>query len=333
MKFLIIRFSSIGDIVLTTPVVRCLKKQLPGAEVHYLTRSDHRELLSANPYIDRLFSFSGSLQEVIPLLRNEQYDHVIDLHHNVRSLKVKMALGRPARSFYKLNVEKWMLTALKIDRLPDAHIVDRYMDTVLPFGVQNDGAGLDHFIPETALLKENDIPAAHWAGYLALVIGAAHGTKQLPEHKLAELCRLIPYPIILLGGPKEKDTGQRLSAIDPVRIYNACGKFSLHESADLVRRSRLVVSHDTGLMHIAAAFSKPVISIWGNTIPRFGMYPYYGYNFDRQQKKEYTFSSEVQGLRCRPCSKIGYRKCPRGHFNCMEKQDVTLVAEKVRQLF
>jgi ADP-heptose:LPS heptosyltransferase len=333
MKFLIIRFSSIGDMVLTTPVVRCLKKQLPGSEVHFLTRSDHRDIFSANPYIDHLYAVSQSLSEVLPQLRREQYDHVIDLHHNLRSLGIKWALRRPARSFYKLNVEKWLRTALKIDRLPATHIVDRYMDTLRPFGVQNDGAGLDHFIPETAMLKESDIPAAHWAGYVALVIGAAHGTKRLPEHKLSELCLSIPYPIILLGGPNEKMVGDRISSIDPVRIYNACGKFSLHESADLVRRSRLVVSHDTGLMHIAAAFKKPIISIWGNTIPQFGMYPYYGDNYVQQQKDAYTFSSEVDGLRCRPCSKIGYRTCPRGHFHCMEKQNIALITEKVRALF
>jgi ADP-heptose:LPS heptosyltransferase len=333
MKFLIIRFSSIGDIVLTTPVVRCLKKQLPDAEVHYLTRSEFVQVLAANPYIDKIHSVTGSLNEVIPALRHENYDHVIDLHHNLRSLRIKRALRRPSRSFYKLNVEKWLRTALKIDVLPDSHIVDRYMDTIQSFGVRNDGAGLDHFIPSEAILHESDIPTAHWAGYVALVIGAAHGTKQLPEHKLRELCKEIPLPIILLGGSAEKEKGDRIALEDPVRIYNACGKFTLQESADLVRRARLVVSHDTGLMHIAAAFKKPIISIWGNTIPRFGMYPYYGALYAQYQRKEYTFMSEVNGLGCRPCSKIGYDKCPRGHFRCMEKQDVSLIAQSVQRMF
>lgn len=333
MKFLIIRFSSIGDIVLTTPVVRCLKRQVDGAEVHFLTRSAFQDILSANPYIDKLHLVTDSVNEVLPALQQEQFDHIIDLHHNLRSLRVKLALGRPARSFHKLNVEKWLLTALKVNRLPDTHIVDRYMQTVHPFGVHNDGAGLDHFIPPDALVAETDIPASHWAGYVAVVIGAAHATKQLPEHKISELCLSLPYPLILLGGGGEQQRGERIASADPARIYNACGKFKLQESADLIRRARLVISHDTGLMHIAAAYKKPIISIWGNTIPQFGMYPYYGENFLSHQPKKQHVTAQVDGLACRPCSKIGYRRCPRGHFRCMEAQDISMIADQVHRLF
>ena len=325
MKCLVIRLSSIGDIVLTTPVVRCLKQQCPEAEVHYLTRTAYAPLLSANPYIDRLHTVSGSLREVLPALRQERFDRVIDLHHNIRSWRIKRALRAPAYSFPKLNIEKWLLTAFKIDRLPDSHIVDRYLSTLQPLGVTNDGRGLDYFIPSGEMIREDDLPLSHQAGYVAVVVGAALPTKQLPVDRIARICEGVQYPLILMGGPSERSTGEAIASIDPGKIYNACGKFSLNESADLLRRSRLVVTPDTGMMHIAAAFQKPILSIWGNTVPKFGMYPYYGQN--RSAVPEDRF--EVKGLSCRPCSKIGYRKCPRGHFNCMRQQDIPSIVRQI----
>ncbi|HXB95397.1 MAG TPA: glycosyltransferase family 9 protein [Puia sp.] len=334
MKFLIIRFSSIGDIVLTTPVVRCLKKQLLTAEVHYLTKKAFRPILAANPYIDRIHILEDDLAALIETLRKEDYDYIIDLHHNLRTWKVRRALGKKTFAFDKLNVEKWLLTNFKIHRMPDRHIVDRYMDTVQAFGVRNDGAGLDYFIPPEEELKPRDIPTSHQAGFVGLVIGAAYATKRLPLHKLETLCRQATQPLILLGGPEDAATARHLAAIDPAKIYNACGQFSLNESAGLVRLARLIMTHDTGLMHIAAAFKRPIVSIWGNTVPEFGMYPYYGENFLYHSRQKggglfgelpYTIM-EVKGLSCRPCSKIGYKKCPRGHFKCMELQSVERIA-------
>jgi ADP-heptose:LPS heptosyltransferase len=336
MKFLIIRFSSIGDIVLTTPVVRCLKKQLVTAEVHYLTKAAFRPILAANPYVDKLHCLEGDPDSLIGRLREEDFDYVIDLHHNLRTFRVKRGLGKRSFSFDKLNIWKWLLTNFKIDRMPARHIVDRYMDTVRSFGVVNDGAGLDYFVPKGEELKPQDIPTSHAAGYIGVVIGAAHATKRLPFHKLAELCREARHPLILLGGPEDSAVARELAALDPVKIYNACGQFSLNESAALVRQAKLIVTHDTGLMHIAAAFKRPVISVWGNTVPEFGMYPYYGENylFHYRQGQELFgelpyLIMEVRGLSCRPCSKIGYDKCPKGHFKCMEQQAV----ERIFQYF
>lgn len=271
-------------------------------------------------------------------LQKEDFDYVIDLHRNIRSLKVKKALGKKSFSFNKLNIEKWLYTNFKWNRLPEVHIVDRNLHTLSAFGVHNDGAGLDYFIPPADELKPNDIPTSHQAGYIGLVIGAALATKKLPFHKLKELCTIIEHPLILLGGPEDAAAGAQLSAIDPIRIYNACGKFNLNESAGLVRQARLVVTHDTGLMHIAAAFKRPIVSIWGNTVPEFGMYPYYGgnylQNYAQVRKGEVAFSRpyevvEVRPLSCRPCSKIGYKKCPRGHFKCMELISPEKLAEDI----
>src|SRR4051812_16746459 len=118
MKFLIIRFSSIGDIVLTTPVIRCLKQQVADAEVHYLTKNSFKEIIESNPYVDKLHLLRNDFDGMIDELKKEKFDYIIDLHHNLRTLKVKKALGIPAHSFNKLNLKKWLLTAIKINLLP-----------------------------------------------------------------------------------------------------------------------------------------------------------------------------------------------------------------------
>lgn len=316
LKFLLIRFSSIGDIVLTTPVIRCLKKQVPDAEVHFLTKDSFRSVVEHNPYLDKLHVLAHSWELMIEELKTEEYDYIIDLHHNTKTLRVKNALKKKSFSFYKLNIQKYFYTALKIKMLPKVHIVDRYLKTVESFGVKNDGTGLDYFISKEEETKREDIPASHHAGYIACVIGAAHFTKRWPVHKWKEFCSSMEYPIILLGGPEDKVSGDEIAAVDSIKVYNACGKFKLNESADLVRKAKLVISNDTGLIHIAAAFKRPIISLWGNTVPSFGMYPYYGNKFTDVQSFEIL---QTNNLWCRPCSKIGYDKCPLGHFKCMEK--------------
>ena len=328
MKFLIIRFSSIGDIVLTTPVIRCLRKKYPEAEIHFLTKQAFRNIVAGNPYINKIHVLGDSFELMLHELLTEEYDYIIDLHHNLRTLRVKKHLKNvKAFSFDKLNIEKYMLTALKINILPKKHIVDRCLDTVKKLGVENDGLGLDYFIPEKDVVSNKDLPTSHLHGYIAVVIGAALGTKKMPLHKLKELCAGIDHPLILLGGKEDYANGQVIAAVDEVKVYNACGKFNLNESADLVRRSKLVISHDTGLMHIAAALQKPIISVWGNTVPAFGMYPYYG-----KFSKQHYDVVEINKLWCRPCSKIGYNKCPHGHFKCMELLDMRLVAQTALSL-
>jgi ADP-heptose:LPS heptosyltransferase len=329
MKFLIIRFSSIGDIVLTSPVIRCLKKQVPDAEIHFLVKDSFRSVVEHNPYIDKLHVLAHSWELMIEELKTENYDYIIDLHHNVKTLKVKNELRKKSFSFYKLNIEKYIYTSLKINVLPKVHIVDRYLKTVKSFGVKNDGAGLDYFISANEEIKKEDIPASHHAGYIACVIGAAHYTKRWPIHRWKEFSKVIDHPVILLGGKEDSAGGNEIAAVDPVKIYNACGKFSINESADIVRKAKVVISNDTGLMHIAAAYKRPVISLWGNTVPSFGMYPYYGASPD--QSKSLFDILQTNNLWCRPCSKIGYSKCPLGHFKCMEKIEVREVLAAVKK--
>lgn len=342
MKILVLRFSSIGDIVLTTPVVRCLKLQVPGAQVHFATKPAFRSFLEPNPYIDKVHCLSGSLQELVAELRAEKFDFIVDLHHNLRTTLIKAQLGVKSAAFDKLNWRKWLLVRFKVNTLPRVHIVDRYLAAAAPLGVKNDGQGLDYFIPARDEVAVGAVlPPGFQQGYVAFAIGAQHATKRLPVERIVELCGLLRQPVVLLGGPEDESTGHiielafdsQTAASPPAPghipaspyyfptptnpgkaqtvIFNACGKFNLNQSASLVRQARFVVSHDTGLMHIAAAFRKEIFSVWGNTVPEFGMYPY---------RTEFRVL-EVPGLPCRPCSKIGYEKCPQGHFRCM--RDIT----------
>lgn len=324
MKILLLRFSSIGDIVLTTPVARCLSRQL-GAEVHFFTKRAFVPVLEPNPYVSRVFSFEKELSETLPALRRERYDWVLDLHHNLRSARVKWSLGRPAGSFDKLNLEKWLLVHTGIDRLPDRHIVHRYMATAEHLGVRYDGQGLDYFIPES---EEVDVrgfaPGVMPGAYVAFAIGANHATKRMPEEKIADVCRRIPSAVLLLGGEAEQAAGARIAATAGPHVHDLCGRLSLHQSASVLRQSARVATHDTGLMHIAAALRKPIVSLWGNTVPKFGMYPFY------PDGMALNTTFEVAGLPCRPCSKIGYDRCPKGHFRCMNDLDTAAIAEALK---
>jgi heptosyltransferase-2 len=330
MKFLVIRFSSIGDIVLASPVLRCLKKQVVTAEVHFLTKLSFKDVTVANPYVDKFFYYDNNIDAVIDALRIEEYDYVVDLHNNFRSTKIKRALGVKSYTIDKLNFEKFMLTRLRINIMPRRHITTRSLDTIAAFGVQDDGGGLDYFVPEHERIKESDIPASHHAGYIAMVIGASYATKKLPVDKLVALCNLIEHPIILVGGPEDADVGEKVAASGNGKIYNACGKFTINESADLVRRSRLVISHDTGLQYIASAYNKQVIALWGSTSPRLDVEPYYSKAFITSQRElPYENIIRLPELRCQPCSKYGNKKCPLGHFKCMRQMDIEYIANRV----
>ena len=311
MKILIIRFSSIGDIVLTTPVIRCVKKQVQNAEIHFVTKKSFKSILENNPHIDKLHLLDNSFSELVNVLKNEKFDVILDLHKNMRTLKLKLALGVKAYSFDKLNVQKWLLVNMKINKMPYVHIVDRYLHTAKALGVINDGLGLDYFIPDKDQIDLNiyNIPE----NYISFAIGGQHATKKLPNDKIIEIVKNQNYTVVLLGGKEDFENGEKItSQFNDTQCINLCGKLNLNQSAFVVQQSLALITHDTGLMHIAAALKKKVLAIWGNTVPELGMYPYL--------TEHVNF--EVKDLSCRPCSKIGFDKCPKTHFKCMTSQAV-----------
>lgn len=318
-KILIIRFSSIGDIVLTTPILRCIKLQKPEIELHYITKKTFGSILQNNPYIDKLHTFEKDVNEVIKDLQRENYDLIIDLHHNLRSLRLITALGKPSHCFNKLNFRKFMAVNFKrLGMLPNIHIVERYFETVKTLGVINDHKGLDHFISkedEFDIVKK--FPQLSSPNFIALVVGGSYYTKKIPINKLVEICNSTTKQFIVLGS---KDDGVVANQLQTQcnNVINACGELTLNQSAYVLKLSESVVTSDTGLMHIASAFQKKIISFWGNTIPEFGMYPYL--------PGEGSKIMEVKGLSCRPCSKLGYKGCPKKHFKCMNDIDVSEIS-------
>lgn len=323
LKILVIRFSSIGDIVLCTPVIRALKLQL-GAEVHLLSKASYAVFLENNPYIDQLHLLDKSPAQKARELKQLGFDYVIDLHNNLRTRIIKAVLQTSEFSFNKLNIEKMQAVSLKQEVLPKVHIVDRYLETLESFGLKNDGLGLDYFIPNEARqsLEKFNLPES----FFAWALGGQHKTKQLPITKIKQVIESSAQQFVLLGGPEDLEEGAQLEAHCKERVLNLCGKLNLNQSAAVVERAKAVLSNDTGLMHIAAALKKPIISFWGNTIPELGMYPYYG----AQQIPNYQL--EVKGLSCRPCSKIGFNACPKKHFNCMMQQNMQEVVHLLKAL-
>lgn len=321
LKILVIRFSSIGDIVLTTPVLRCLHRQIPGAEVHFATKKKFAGLLANNPHIHRIHGLGDDFAAFARELRSEKFDHIIDLHRNLRTFRLRLALGGVSwHAFNKANLHKWLLVRGWTSK-PVEHIVDRYMRAASALGVQYDGNGLDFFT--TTEDKPVELPAS----YIAYAIGGTWNTKRMPLEKMKEIIAGVNRTWVLLGDHRDATEGAALQAAFPGRVHDFCGKLSLEESALALKYAQAVVAHDTGLMHIAAAFNKPVISIWGNTIPEFGMTPY----FPQHRPADEDLMSSVQGLGCRPCSKIGFEKCPKGHFDCMNRQDIATICNHLNK--
>lgn len=325
MKLLVVRFSSIGDIVLTTPILRALKNQLSEVEIHYLTKKAFTGILDQNPFIDQLITIDQHIDEVVSRLKNEQYDFIIDLHKNARSLSLKRKLRVKSLSFPKLNIEKWLLVNFKWNKMPKVHIVDRYFEAVKSLGVKNEQHLCDFFIAAKDEIDTQSAFGFESGKYVSVAIGAQFATKRLPVSKIVEILKKIDSPIVLVGGPTDKVSAQEIiNHLPDSTITSACGNFNLGQSASIVKQSAVLLTHDTGLMHIATCFKVPILSVWGNTVPDLGMYPYY------PQNPELFSIHEVENLKCRPCSKIGYSKCPKGHFKCMMEQDVEGIAEEIR---
>lgn len=317
-KVLIIRFSSIGDIILTTPVLRCIKQQL-GVEVHYLTKKSFSGLLQHNPHVDALHCIDKEIGvELIEKLKAEQFDFLVDLHGNWRSLRIKKALGVSYKTFAKLNLQKWLLIHLGIDLMPRQHVADRYINTIAHLGVSNDHKGLDYFMaPETTVDVDLNKPFIAWS------IGGSFTPKKLAAAQVADVCNKMDVPVYLLGGPKEVDEAEAIiEACGQPNIKNFCGKLSLDQTALLIKNSKVLLSNDTGLMHIGAAFKKSIVSFWGCTKPSLGFAPY------AAASDSVEILSKISK---RPCSKHG-KSCKHNNLGCIKFIDSKDIEKAVLKL-
>jgi ADP-heptose:LPS heptosyltransferase len=325
-KILIIRLSSIGDIVLTTPVIRAVNEQLPEAEVHFLVRKEFVAVVDHNPHIHKLHTYDiENVDKVMEELQNEHFDVVIDLQKNYRSRQVVRRLKCESYTFQKHNFAKWLCYRFKMNGLPETHIVERYFEAVKMLNVHNDHKGLEFYIPEDQGFEEDDLPMMFEDGFVAIVLAAQHFSKRIPVSKVVEIGSILHKPIMLLGGQDVFEEGERVVAQLGERATNGCGKYTLYQSAAILQHADCVITGDTGLMHISAALHKPTAAIFGSTIPEYGYYPY-------MPGERYMFRNfEVCPLHCRPCSKFGSSKCKRKHFKCMNNISATDVAEWVNK--
>jgi heptosyltransferase-2 len=277
-----------------------------------------QDLVASNPYIHQCHYLDNDITTILVDLKKIKFDYIIDLHHNLRSLKIKKALGVKAFSYNKLSVQKWLLAKLHINLLPKTHICERYLATLQHFNVVNDGKGLDYFFPSNTSFIAPALPISHQKGFVAFVIGASYFNKKMPINKWIQLVAKINMPVVLIGG-------NLIDMSNTSMVYNACGKYTISESASIIERSKLVVTHDTGFLHVAAAFKIPTIAIWGATSPALQFEAFYP-----SENAPAHFNSMVPHINCQPCSKQGANQCPQGHFARMRLQDIDLIAAKVK---
>lgn len=306
---------------MTTPVVRAVNEQLPEAEVHFLVRKDYVPVVEYNPHIHKVHAYDpDNVDQTIEELRKENFSVVIDLHKTLRSRKVVRKLKVPSYTFNKHNFSKWICYRLKMNGMPETHIVERYFEAVKELDVHNDHKGLEFYIPEDQGFDEDDLPMMFEDGFVAVVLAAQHFTKRIPVSKVVEIGSILHKPIMLLGGKDVYEEGEQVVAQLGERATNGCGKYTLYQSAAILQHADCVITGDTGLMHISAALHKPTAAIFGSTIPEYGYYPY------MPGERNLFRNFEVCPLRCRPCSKFGSSKCPRKHFKCMKNISATEVA-------
>jgi ADP-heptose:LPS heptosyltransferase len=317
---LVIRLSSIGDIVLTTPLLRSLKVAFPEARIDYCTKAPFVSLLADNFRISAIYT----LEE----LPSGSYDLVVDLQNNFRSYAIVRSLHKQHLVHYrKANWKKWLLVQCKINTYGTYRsVADRYRDAVKEFGISGDSLGCELY-PSS---RERAFASTFFDGgrkTLALCFGAKHFTKRYPPLSFAALLTLLlkekPLQVFLLGGkedaPQAAEIMNALSDVFRPMVLNLAGSCSLMQTAAILERSDAVLCNDTGLMHIASAFGKKLFLLFGSSSVAFGFLPSHA-PFDL---------FEVERLRCRPCSHIGRDRCPKGHFRCMNDLSQRLIASKI----
>ncbi len=315
-----------GDLVVTTPILRALHEQL-GAEVHLVTRAAFAPIVAHAPYVHQVHLWGDG---AVGLLRAEAFDLVVDLHGSIRSHLLRMRLGVESIGFRKRNLEKTLLSR-GIDLLGAEHLVDRYFGAVHTIGVTDDEAGLDYFTTKAELGRAGVLTEAFSEGYVAIVLGATHFTKRMSAELVAGILMGSPKPVVLLGGSDvvalAEEVLAKVTGQEAPRVLNLCNALELRDSIAVLAKAAAVVAGDTGLMHVSAALRRPMVVVWGNTSPAIGMYPRYPIHALGLYR-----NAEVLGLECRPCSRIGFPACPRGHFRCMLDQRADKIVAQLEEV-
>ncbi len=320
-KLLIIRLSSLGDILLSTPLIRSIKVKYPDVSIDFILKSQYKDILLLNDYLSNIIEYKtgkNDKKNLFDQLRKNNYDLVIDLQNNLRSWEIRRQLNTKCVKFNKRTLDKFLLVKFKINRLKDApQIPVRYAQSAKDFSL--DENGLDLFIPNNAAAQLIDEDK-----YIGFAPGSRHYTKMWLKEFYIELGNMLVkegYKIVLFGGKDDLQTCYYLSTKIPGSINLSNDDKIFNIAADM-RRCKAVVCNDSGLMHAACALHVPVLAFFGSTVKEFGFTPY----------KNKSAVLENEGLYCRPCSHIGRDKCPEKHFKCMKELTPESAFDKLKLL-
>jgi heptosyltransferase-2 len=317
-RILLVRFSSLGDVLLTTPLIRALRARHPAATISALTKQVWAPLLSANPQLDEVVAVSPG-QSLVPLaraLRAARFTHFLDLHGSVRTRVLRLLVPGPWCGFDARRRARQMLIRNHQDTYRDrVPVAERYFEAARDLDVAPDGGPAELFASPAAearaeawlvrvgLLEERPL--------VVLAPGAAHASKCWPvRHWLRLASDLVRqgFNIALIGGPADRVIAAEIAASAGRQAASAAGELDLQAGGALLRRARAAVSGDTGPMHLAAAVGTPVVALFGPTVEQFGFFPYHARATVLQRD-----------LPCRPCSSKGGPRCPLTHHRCLEE--------------
>lgn len=294
-----------GDILLTTPLIRSIKRQNPAAQIDFVLKEEFFELVQHNPSLTDIHKYpkdSFEKQILSNTLISSNYEIVIDLQNNIRSKEITKSLHCQTFLFKKNDVKKFLLVNFKINRLNSAPPIPvRYAEAA---GIILDKEGLDIYTDKVA-----DPRLALNEKYIGLCPGAKHFTKRWPKEYFIELGKKLEsfgYKVVLFGGLNEEELISEIAnqLSSPV---NLCGDSILQSAADM-KMCKAIYTNDSGAMHLACAVKVPVIAFFGSTVKEFGFFPY----------KANSIELDVENLPCRPCTHIGRKSCPLIHFKCMK---------------
>ncbi len=330
-RILLVRFSSLGDLVLVTPLIRAIRARHPRAHLALVTRQSFAPLFVQNPHLNEVMAWDpdSSLAALAARIRAGRHTDRLDLHGSLRTRLLRLMVpGRWGR-YPKHRLARTLLIRTKRNRYRDTrHVAERYFDAARRLDVEPDGKPPEVFLHREAVTAADRFLAEHRLGQdrtlFALVPGAAHATKRWPERHWVALVRELvsaDRDLVILGGSAEEAIGARLAEAGGAGVASAAGRFDLQGTAALLRRARAAVSGDTGLMHLATAVGTPVLALRGPTVAAFGFGPYSA----RARVIE-------RDLPCRPCSSIGGERCPLGHHDCLETIFPLEVADALRTL-
>ncbi len=322
-----------GDVILTTPLIRALRRTHPSAQLTMVTRDRHAPLLEGNPHLHRLVVLGAdrSLSALARELRGEPFTHRLDLHRSLRSRQLRWLVGGRWTSYPKHRVARAALIRMHRDIYRDRrHVAERYFDAARGLGVRPDGDPAEVFLDLATLRRADQALAAGGRRddsrtLLALAPGAAHATKRWPLAHWVDLAARLEAQdtadLVVLGGPDEAAAGAAIAAAAPTRAVNLAGTLTLRETAAVLKRARAAVAGDTGLLHLATAVGTPVVGLYGPTVEAFGFFPYQGRATVLQRD-----------LPCRPCSSHGGPVCPLGHHRCLTDLEPAAVAHALTHL-